>query len=205
MSVNGISNLTSAYGIADIHNTNSASKSEVTQKNNTTASTTDNSGVVYEPSTKAEDTKKTSYTKNADVIQQMKAEAERRTEQFRNLVEKLLLKQGETLFNSDDIWQKLRTGQIEVDPATAAQAAEDISENGYWGVEQTSDRIISFAKALTGGDPEKAEEMRAAFKKGYKAAEETWGGKLPDISQRTYDAVMKKFDHWANGTETKDS
>ena len=205
MSVNGISNLTSAYGIADIHNTNSASKSEVTQKHNTTASTTDNSGVVYEPSTKTEDAKKTSYAKNTDVIQQMKAEAERRTEQFRNLVEKLLLKQGETLFNSDDIWQKLRTGQIEVDPATAAQAAEDISENGYWGVDQTSDRIISFAKALTGGDPEKAEEMRAAFKKGYGAAEETWGGKLPDISQRTYDAVMKKFDDWANGTEEKDS
>ena len=201
MSVNGISNLTSAYETADFHNTNSASKSEVTQKSNT--NTSNNSGVVYEPSNKTEDTKKTSYTKNTDVIQQIKAEAERRTEQFRNLVEKLLLKQGETLLNSDDIWQKLRTGQVEVDPVTAAQAAEDISENGYWGVEQTSDRIISFAKALTGGDPEKAEEMRAAFKKGYGAAEETWGGKLPDISQRTYDAVMKKFDDWANGTEAK--
>ena len=36
-----------------------------------------------------------------------------------------------------------------------------------------------------------------AFKKGYKQAEETWGGKLPDISQRTYDAVMEKFDKMA--------
>ena len=36
--------------------------------------------------------------------------------------------------------------------------------------------------------------MRSAFEKGYKQAEKTWGGKLPDISQKTYDAVMKKFD-----------
>ena len=32
--------------------------------------------------------------------------------------------------------------------------------------------------------------MREAFKKGYKQAEDTWGGKLPEISQKTYDAVM---------------
>ena len=36
--------------------------------------------------------------------------------------------------------------------------------------------------------------MRDAFKKGYKQAEKQWGGKLPDISKRTYDAVMEKFD-----------
>jgi len=39
--------------------------------------------------------------------------------------------------------------------------------------------------------------MRAAFQKGYKQAEQTWGGKLPEISQRTYDAVLEKFDKLA--------
>ena len=39
--------------------------------------------------------------------------------------------------------------------------------------------------------------MRAAFKKGYEQAEKTWGGKLPEISQKTYDAVMKGFDDLA--------
>ena len=39
--------------------------------------------------------------------------------------------------------------------------------------------------------------MREAFKKGYKMAEKTWGGELPDISKRTYDAVMEKFDKLA--------
>ncbi len=84
-----------------------------------------------------------------------------------------------------------------MDAATKAQAQADIAEDGYWGVNQTSDRIIDFAKALTGGDPSKAEAMRDAFKKGFEQATKTWGDKLPDISQKTYDAAMKKFDDWA--------
>ena len=83
------------------------------------------------------------------------------------------------------------------DRQTKAQAQADIAEDGYWGVNQTSDRIIQFATALTGGDPDKIESMREAFKKGYAQAEKTWGGSLPEISQKTYDAVMEKFDKLA--------
>ena len=39
--------------------------------------------------------------------------------------------------------------------------------------------------------------MRKAFEKGYKQAEKTWGGELPEISKQTYDAVMKGFDDMA--------
>ena len=39
--------------------------------------------------------------------------------------------------------------------------------------------------------------MRNAFEKGFKKAEQIWGGELPDISKRTYEATMKKFDDWA--------
>ena len=84
-----------------------------------------------------------------------------------------------------------------MDAATKAQAEKDISEDGYWGVKQTSERILDFATALTGGDPSQIEKMRAAFKKGYEQAEKTWGGKLPDISKQTYDAVMAGFDKMA--------
>ena len=91
----------------------------------------------------------------------------------------------------------LAKGDFTVSADVKAQAQADIAEDGYWGVEATSSRIIDFATALTGGDPDKIEEMREAFKKGYAMAEETWGGELPDISKRTYDAVMKKFDELA--------
>ena len=91
----------------------------------------------------------------------------------------------------------LRTGNFTVDAETKAQAQKDIAEDGYWGVEQTSSRILDFAKAFTGGDPSKVEQMRDAFKKGFEQATKTWGDKLPDISQRTYEATLKKFDAWA--------
>ena len=48
--------------------------------------------------------------------------------------------------------------------------------------------------------------MLAAFKKGFEQATQTWGGELPDISQRTYDAVLKKFQEYKEkefGTTTE--
>ena len=69
---------------------------------------------------------------------------------------------------------------------------------------QTSDRILDFAKALSGGDPDKIETMKNAFIKGFKEATGAWGKDLPDISQRTYDAVMEKFDAWSKEAKKTD-
>ena len=62
---------------------------------------------------------------------------------------------------------------------------KDVAEDGYWGAEQTSDRILSFAKALSGDDPDKAEELLNAFKKGYSQATKSWGGNLPSLCSDT--------------------
>ena len=59
---------------------------------------------------------------------------------------------------------------LTVDADTIAQAKKDIAEDGYWGVEKTSDRILDFAKALSGGDKDKADELLNAFKKGFSQA-----------------------------------
>lgn len=156
-------------------------------------------GVVYEPSntTEKEDSAKKTYTQNTALVQQMKADAREHAKQLQNIVQQLITKQGQTFNDANDMWRFLASGKYEVDAATKAQAQEDISEDGYWGVKQTSDRIIDFATALTGGDPDKIEEMREAFKKGYEQAEKTWGGELPEISKKTYEAVMEKFDKLA--------
>ena len=117
----------------------------------------------------------------------------------------LFRSQGETYGKANDIWSFLSKGNFTVDAATKAQAQADIAEDGYWGVNQTSQRILDFATALTGGDPSKIEKMRSAFLKGYKQAEKTWGGNLPEISKQTYDAVLKGFDKMASdaGIETE--
>ena len=201
MSVNGVTFETAAaYNYASTENVSAANPKTEEKKDDqkVEGSSAANAGVVYEPSkeTSASSTKKT-YTPNTDLVNKLKADADARTQQLRSLVEKMMTGQANTYGKANDIWAFLREGKFTVDPATKLQAQEDISEDGYWGVKQTSDRIIDFAKALTGGDPDKIEDMRAAFEKGYKQAEKTWGGKLPDISQRTYDAVMEKFDKMA--------
>ena len=153
---------------------------------------------MYEPSNEQADKVTKKYTQNTEMINKLKADAEARTAQLRSLVEQLITGQGNSIGTADDIWSFLRKGNFTVDAATKAQAQADIAEDGYWGVEQTSSRILDFAKALTGGDPDKIEEMRNAFEKGFKQATKTWGDKLPDISKRTYAATMEKFDAWAN-------
>ncbi|MBR5377416.1 MAG: hypothetical protein IK139_09060 [Lachnospiraceae bacterium] len=164
-------------------------------------------GVVYEPSKDAENKTDGIYSDRTQIIAKMKADAARQTENLRSIVEKLMLGQSKayTIATDDDenMWRFLASGQFEVDAETKAQAQADIAEDGYWGVEQTSDRILDFAKALAGNDSGKAQELLDAFKKGYEQAEKTWGGKLPDISKRTYEAVEKKFNDWMNPvTET---
>jgi hypothetical protein len=196
MNVNGItsSQAAAAYSYTSKEST-SAAKADSTQAESTTAADT---GVVYEPSTETETSSvKKTYTPNTDLVNKLKADAEERTAQLRSIVEKLITGQANAYGDANDIWSFLRSGDYTVDAATKAQAQEDISEDGYWGVSQTSQRILDFANALTGGDPDKIEDMRAAFEKGYAQAEKTWGGELPSISKQTYEAVMKGFDDLA--------
>ena len=165
---------------------------------------------VYEKSEESSNTSKVSSkeTDRTKIIQQLKADDALRQQQLLDIVHKMMGKQAKTygIANSendeDSIWKFLAKGDFTVDAATKAQAQEDISENGYWGVKQTSERILDFAKALAGDDPEKLEKMRSAFEKGYKQAEKTWGGELPDISKQTFDAVMKGFDELTGKVET---
>lgn len=195
MSVNGVTSTQAAAAYS--YNSTSAAK-EKTSAEEATTKTTEDTGVIYEHSTdtNTSSTKKT-YKPDTALINKLKADADARTSQLRSLVEQMMGKQATTYGNANDIWSFLRSGNYTVDPATKAQAQADIAEDGYWGVSQTSDRIIQFATALTGGDPDKIEAMRDAFKKGYAQAENTWGGSLPEISQKTYDAVMEKFDKLA--------
>ena len=196
MSVNGVtsSQAAAAYSYSATENVKAAetAASKETSKSEETAA---DKGVVYEQSSATAG--KTTYKPDTNLINKMKADADARTAQLRSLVEKMMTGQATAYGKANDIWSFLRSGNYTVDPATKAQAQADIAEDGYWGVNQTSDRIIDFAKALTGGDPDKIEDMRAAFEKGFKKAGKTWGGDLPDISQRTYDAVMEKFDKMA--------
>lgn len=196
MSVNGVTSnqATAAYSYSATENVKAGNTATENTKAESSAA---DAGVVYEPSNETASTAKATYKPDTNLVNKLKADADARTAQLRSLVEKMMTGQANAYGKANDIWSFLSSGNFTVDAATKKQAQADIAEDGYWGVNQTSDRIIDFAKALTGGDPDKIEDMRAAFEKGFKKAGAAWGRSLPDISQRTYDAVMEKFDKMA--------
>lgn len=152
----------------------------------------------YEKAEASENKKPVKY--DAATIERMKAEAEMKTAQLRSLVEKMLLKQGEKFTTLADAFDMIKDGTIEVDDETAAEAAKEVADDGYWGVEQTSERMFSFAKALAGNDPSKADSMLDALQKGYDEAAKRWGGELPEICKKTLEATQKKLTDWRDGT-----
>lgn len=198
MSVNGISNVNQTY-----ENKSSAkAKSNQTERSEQTKSSEDTAAAVYEKSEPSTDTKKI-YTRDQVTVDRLKAEADRRTQSLRDLVQKLLVAQGETYTDSTDIYSLLREGKVQVDDETRLQAQKDIAEDGYWGVEQTSNRMVEFAKALSGGDTSKANDLIDAVKKGFEEATKAWGGDLPEISKRTMDSAISKLEAWRDGTDKK--
>ena len=138
------------------------------------------------------------------LVTQLKADAEKRQSQLLDLVQKTISGQvgAYSKATGDDIWGILSSGNFTVDSATKAQAQEDISEDGYWGVKQTSQRMFDFASALAGDDVDKMKEMQKAMHKGFNLATKAWGKKLPDISQRTMDAADSLFDNYYKSKET---
>lgn len=138
------------------------------------------------------------YTVDRKKINEIKADFARNTESFKKMVEAMIEKQGKKV---NQVLKDLAEGKdvkIIVDSETQAAAQAAISEDGYYGVNKTSERIVDFAKALSGGDKSKIETLRKAFKEGFESAKEAFGGELPEISQQTYDKVMQGFDDWAN-------
>ena len=155
-------------------------------------------GAVYEPG-KGEE-KKATYSINkksaadrAAIVEQMKKDLANRKNQLSDLVSQMLSKQAGTskladLFTPD----KLRNVSAE----DIAKAKDDISEDGYWGVKQTSQRLFDFASALAGDDVEKMKEMQAAMEKGFKQATKAWEQELPGICKDTLNAANKLFDDY---------
>lgn len=93
-------------------------------------------------------------------------------------------------------------GEIDLTTLTPEEAQDLIAEDGYFGVEQTSQRIFDLAVGIAGGDPTRLAAIKAGVEKGFQEAYEALGGWLPDISYDTYDAVMKKLDDWAGQSDS---
>ena len=112
-------------------------------------------------------------------------------ELLRNLVVKTLQDQGLSLqFKDGDT-------EINFNALTQEEAQALVADDGYFGVDQTSQRIVDFAINGFSHDPAKLQQMKDAIDQGFLDAQEAFGGALPEISQQTYAAIMEKLDAFA--------
>ena len=100
----------------------------------------------------------------------------------------------------------MANGGMNVSEADRLRAQEMVGENGFFGVQQTTDRIMSFAKALVGenASAEDIEKMREAVQRGFDEVAHLFGGfnNLPGVTQDTHAAIMQAFDDWAAGASS---
>lgn len=164
-----------------------------TQQNSESAAAAEETAAAAEETSKATNTKQQTetYKPDMDKIREMKADLSNNMKAFKQMVYSQIRSQGD---NSNNTLKELLGG---ISGMSKEEAAAAVADDGEWGVDATATRILDFAKALSGGDPSKIEELRDAVNKGFAAAGKVWGGDLPEISQKTLQKVMEGFDEWA--------
>ena len=99
--------------------------------------------------------------------------------------------------NSDDSSFNLANTGYEGKPITeltSDEATALISDNGFFGITQTSQRVADFVLNFSGDDLEKLEKGREGIIQGFEDAQKMWGGELPEISQETMKAAIELVD-----------
>lgn len=146
----------------------------------------------------AKSVSKMSDSERASLVKNLKDDLNNQMSRFTNMMVQNFQKQGInfSMANGDDFWKMMASGNYTVDEKTKAEAQEAISEDGYWGVKQTSQRIFDFAAALAGDDVEQMKKYQEAVEKGFGEAEKSWGGSLPSICGDTHTAINKLFDDY---------
>ncbi len=160
--------------------------------------------------------KSETHSVNEAELTKLYAQYKQQTEQFNTLISSVFKGQGQSNIiangtpnddgfsfmdfenNIQEFKNAVKNGEVALTPEQIQQAQDDIGEGGYFSAEKTSERLMEFAKTISGGNPEKIELLRDAVIEGFKQAEEMWGDDFPQISKDTFNMVMDSFDEWAS-------
>ncbi len=74
------------------------------------------------------------------------------------------------------------------------EAAALVSDEGFFGISQTAERIANFVISGSGSNENLLRAGREGMLQGFKEAEEIWGSELPEISQKTMALATKMVD-----------
>lgn len=146
---------------------------------------------------------------DADTVNKLIAESDSKISAFKQMLETLLAKQAER--NGGEASDKtgldaLLENAVVGEDGMVHFNREDVEaaglgtfdENGYWGVEQTAQRIFDMAIAFAGNDDAMLAKMKDSISKAFGEVEDLFGGegKLPDVSYKTRDRINEMFDEY---------
>lgn len=100
-------------------------------------------------------------------------------------------------FTQADVYSSLLdlySGKKSFSELTQAEAKELVSEDGFFGVKNTSQRIADFVLNGAGDNVDLLKAGREGILTGFSQAEDIWGTTLPDISYQTIHKAVAKID-----------
>ncbi|MBA3011619.1 MAG: hydrogenase-4 component G [Proteobacteria bacterium] len=74
------------------------------------------------------------------------------------------------------------------------EATALVQDDGYFGIDKTSQRIIDFVIKGAGNDIDRLRAGRQGVLQGFAEAEKAWGGALPEICCKTIEQTIKQLD-----------
>ena len=74
------------------------------------------------------------------------------------------------------------------------EAEELLEEEGFFGIEQTSNRVADFVFSFAGNDVELLKEGREGIIRGLEEAQKLFGNQLPEISFKTQEKTLELID-----------
>lgn len=74
------------------------------------------------------------------------------------------------------------------------EASDLVSDDGFFGIDKTAERIANFVIQGSGGDESMMRAGREGILQGFDEAQSLWGGKLPDISHKTIEKATQMID-----------
>lgn len=74
------------------------------------------------------------------------------------------------------------------------EASDLVSEEGFFGITQTSQRVADFVFGFAGDDLDILEQGREGIVKGFEDAQKMWGDELPQISHDTQARTLELID-----------
>ncbi len=216
--VNGLTNYQSQSEVKNTKQTDKVKQGMGKNDNKDAQVSTNQDAVVYE---KTEVSKTpANYNKegrriDAKTIEAMKRESEMQYTQMIETVRRMIARQSKEaggIPKEFDFFNKIPKTIEELNASKGYEGTEKIDSfedhlgedlndpNSYYSAEKTAERIVNFAKSISGGDIKKYELLKGAIEDGFKAAS-SYFDKMPEITGKTHELVMKGFDEWAGKDE----